>query len=392
MIWVVEILRTREAGMGELWSERERRRVTRLCAVLTDDPSAAEDLAQETMREAWRIRHRLVDPSGQGPWLDAIARNVCHRWRVRRGRLASHELPSERPEGSEGSVRDGHDPLGDLLEKEELAELLERALRLLPADTRAALVARYVEELGLREIAGRLSTSPEAVSMRLVRGRARIRELLEGELAEEPLAQVWLSRHGSAWRATRLPCPTCGRQATSMRRDERASVLELRCDRCDPGGVASAWRLDNPQLRPHLTEVRRPSAVLARMALWSHRWWPAAISAGHAACTRCGRDVRVSTYVRSEQLDPRNGRGWHASCEACGEVLSTSLLGLLLAAPETRSLRSRRPDAHGIPTRRVERDGRPALLVGMYHRASGEGTDLVVDELTARPHGVVVTR
>ena len=60
--------------MGELWSERERRRVTRLCAVLTDDPSAAEDLAQETMLEAWRIRHRLVDPSGQGPWLDAIAR------------------------------------------------------------------------------------------------------------------------------------------------------------------------------------------------------------------------------------------------------------------------------------------------------------------------------
>src|SRR3954453_3752005 len=153
--------------MDELWTERERRRVTRLCAVLTGDPSAAEDLAQETMLEAWRIRHRLVDPSGLGPWLDAIARNVCRRWRVRRGRLASHELPSDRPEGSEGAAHQGHDPLAELLEKEELEELLERALRLLPADTRAALVARYVEELGLREIAGRLSTSPEAVSMRL---------------------------------------------------------------------------------------------------------------------------------------------------------------------------------------------------------------------------------
>jgi RNA polymerase sigma-70 factor (ECF subfamily) len=334
----------------------------------------------------------LVDTSGQGPWLDAIARNVCHRWRVRRGRLSSHELPSDRPEESAGAALRGHDPLGDLLEKEELAELLDRALGLLPPDTRAALVARYVEELDLREIAGRLSTSTEAVSMRLVRGRARIRELLEGELAEEPLAQLWLSRHGSAWRATRLPCPTCGSRAMSMRRDERAAVVELRCERCEPGRVAAAWRLDNPQLRPHLTEVRRPSAVVARMAQWSHGWWPTAISAGHAACTRCGREVRVEAYVRPEHLDPCVRRGWHASCDACGEVLTTSLLGMLLVAPETRALRSRRHDAHVAPTRRVERDGRPALVVGMYHRGSAEGTDLVVDELTARPLGVVVTR
>jgi RNA polymerase sigma factor (sigma-70 family) len=392
VIWVVEILRTQEAGVDELWSEHERRRVTRLCAVLTGDPSAAEDLAQETMLEAWRIRHRLVDPSGQSPWLDAIARNVCRRWRVRRGRLVSHELPSDRPEGPEGAAGHGHDPLGDLLEKEELAELLDRALRLLPAETRDALVARYVEELDLREIAGRLSTSPEAVSMRLVRGRARIRELLEDELSDEPLAQLWLSRHGSAWRPTRLSCPTCGRQAMSMRRDERAGVVELRCDRCDTDCVAAAWRLDNPQLRPHLTEVRRPSAVTARMALWSHSWWAPAIAAGHAPCTRCGRDVRVEAYERPELRDPRTRRGWHASCDACGEVLTTSLLGMLLATPETRSLRSRRPDARAVPTRRVERDGRPALVVGMRHRASAEGTDLVVDEGTARPLDVVVTR
>jgi len=33
------------------------------------------------------FRDRLVDPSGQGPWLDAIARHVCHRWRSRQARL-----------------------------------------------------------------------------------------------------------------------------------------------------------------------------------------------------------------------------------------------------------------------------------------------------------------
>jgi hypothetical protein len=178
----------------------------------------------------------------------------------------------------------------------------------------------------------------------------------------------------------------------SMRRDERAAVVELRCDRCEPVSVAAAWRLDNPQLRPHLTEVRRPSAVVARMALWSHRWWPAAISTGHAACTRCGQGLEVTAYVRPGELDPRTRRGWQATCGGCGEVLTTSLLGMLLATPEARSLRSRRPDARAVPTRRVERDGRPALVVGMHHRDSAEGTELIIDEATSRPLGVVVTR
>src|SRR5215208_7950637 len=130
---------TREAAeLDMMWSEPERRRVTRLCAVLSGDPGAAEDLAQETLLEAWRVRHRLVDPSGRGPWLDAIARHVCRRWQVRRGRLRGHEVSSESSEEQSGAAYAGRDELADLLEREELVELLDRALRLLPAETREA--------------------------------------------------------------------------------------------------------------------------------------------------------------------------------------------------------------------------------------------------------------
>jgi RNA polymerase sigma factor (sigma-70 family) len=374
------------AAVDAVWSEGERRRVTRLCSVLTGDPTVADDLAQETLLQAWRIRHRLVDPSGHRPWMDAIARHVCRRWAVRRARLAGHEVSTDRPEHQQGHpAYAGHDQLGDLLEREELADLLDRALRLLPAETREALVARYVDDLGPQEIARRLAVSPEAVSMRLTRGRARMRELLETDLADEPLAQVWVSRHGVAWRTIQVPCATCGCTTSSMRRDERAGVLELRCERCNHDSLSASWPLDNPGLRPHLTAVRRPSAVLGRMAAWGHGWWPSAIAAGRAACTRCGADVPVVPYARPDVEEPRTRRGWHASCETCGEALSSSLLGLALAFPEVRELRTRRPRAHSLPTREVEYAGRLALAVGLVDDASGDRVDVLFDDETARP-------
>src|SRR5262252_5873402 len=68
----------------------ERGRLVRLCACLTGDWDAAEDLAQETLVEAWRALEKLRDPDGLAPWLSAIARNVCKRWQRQRGRDLAH--------------------------------------------------------------------------------------------------------------------------------------------------------------------------------------------------------------------------------------------------------------------------------------------------------------
>ena len=76
----------------------EHRRLVRLCARLTGDVEAAEDLAQETLLEAWRQAHKLYDPGGYAPWLSAIARNVCLRWAQRRG----PELPVYEVVAAEG--------------------------------------------------------------------------------------------------------------------------------------------------------------------------------------------------------------------------------------------------------------------------------------------------
>jgi DNA-directed RNA polymerase specialized sigma24 family protein len=113
--------------------DRERPRLVRLCARVSGDPDAAEDLAQETILAAHRAAAELREPERWREWLSGVARNVCR---------------------------------------------LDRALARLPAGTRAVLVARFVEQSAVGEIARRLDLSEGAVMMRLQRGKLTLRRVL----------------------------------------------------------------------------------------------------------------------------------------------------------------------------------------------------------------------
>src|SRR5215212_1675680 len=120
------LVETYDDKTAALWREPERRRrLVRLCATISGDRNAAEDLAQETLLEAWRNAHKLHDPAGADRWLAAIARNVCLRWARRRPR----EVPLR-----EEAVELLRDEVGDLL-------------ALVPPATRAVLEYRYVHDL-----------------------------------------------------------------------------------------------------------------------------------------------------------------------------------------------------------------------------------------------------
>jgi DNA-directed RNA polymerase specialized sigma24 family protein len=64
----------------------ERARLVRLCTRLTGNVDVAEDLAQETLFEAWRHSYKLREPEGRDRWLSAVARTVCRRWARDQGR------------------------------------------------------------------------------------------------------------------------------------------------------------------------------------------------------------------------------------------------------------------------------------------------------------------
>lgn len=60
-------------------------------------------------------------------------------------------------------------------------EVLERALVELPARQRTVLVLRYLEGMGVDEIAGVLGIGPGTVKTHLVRAVRRVRELGSGK-------------------------------------------------------------------------------------------------------------------------------------------------------------------------------------------------------------------
>ena len=318
------------AMLGEgAWLDLERRRLVRLCAVITGDHAVAEDLAQETLLEAWRHRDRLREPSGADRWLSAIARNVCHRWARRRGRdsVLLGDLDPEMLGWTE-------DDLGCC----ELDERLEWALARLPELTRDMVVRHHVESAPHAEIAACYGVSEDAVSMRISRGRALLRELLDTD-------------PGGGWGDTRVWCSGCGARRLQMRRDEQAIVF--RCGACSP--ASAAYDLRNPCFARLVGELVRPAAILNRAAAWSSEYFSR--GAGEAGCTRCGRSISVRHHREGGR------RGLHGVCRSCGEQVWSSVLGLADSRPEARAFRAEHARVRTLPERDLSYGNEEATLV-----------------------------
>jgi len=287
--------------VGDLgvWHGAERARLVRLCALLSGDREVAEDLAQETLLEAWRHRHRLSDPRGADRWLTAIARNVCLRWGRTQGNLP---LPlAELPEPP-APVEDG------------IRELLE----LLPQASREVMEQRYVHERTHEEIAASLGVSTDAVAMRLTRGKLALRRIL----AE------------TEWRTSGVACLQCGTRKLLMRRTP--DEIELTCTACAGDDVLIRYPLGNPQFARLVGGLERPSAMLRRVGEWVHGYF-AGGQGTSVECTRCARPVTVLRHVRAGGI-----RGLYVRCDGCGEEVWSSLAGVAAALPAVRELRPQR--------------------------------------------------
>lgn len=360
-------------------AEAERDHLVRLCAYLSGSREAAEDLAHETLIEAWRHEHSLRDPDRRLAWLSGIARNVCKRWLRRQGR----------PPLGLDALSDRLNPETDVdieadLERSELAVLLDRALSLLPADTRDVLVARFIEELPHAEIAERLRISEGAVKVRVHRGKATLRRLLTTQFAAE-MDGYGPPANPEEWQGTRLWCMTCGTSRMQVRVSADRSTVSFRCSSCDlDSQVSSNYPLLAPELASVTPGVTRPSQILRRGAEWSQRYFADARASGTLPCTRCGAPMQVEVIPPAEDADDVLTDRLQAVCDTCGEGASISRTGLVTVLPEVRELRRRESRLRVLPARRLEADGRPAVVTSISSVATRARIDVVTDADTYR--------
>lgn len=154
-------------------------RLRRYARALVGNPSAADDLVQDTMERAWSRLASWRRGSDMRAWLFGIMHNLRVD-QLRRSRIATETLDDNTPEQA------AHATPADRLELRDL----ESALRMLPFEQREVLLLVGLEGLRYEEIALVLGIPAGTVMSRLARGRERLRALMEGRSVAVPLKVV----------------------------------------------------------------------------------------------------------------------------------------------------------------------------------------------------------
>ena len=341
---------------------RERARLVRLCARFTGESSVGEDLAQETLLEAWRHFDALRDQERLPQWLSGIARNVSLRWAHKQGqnplRLAEPLFREEEAEqaGLEDTLEDDFDVEAEL-ERKELVELLDRALALLTPEARTLLIARYVEETPLAEVAAQLGVNTGAVTMRLQRGKIALRRVLTNDLRHELAPYQMDITDKVGWEETPLWCMSCGQRHIIGRFRADENKLWLKCPLCCP-------RPDQFFVYTHssslLSGVKGYRRAFSRIANWVDSYHRPHLAAGKIPCSCCGRVLPLLMDRPGEASS--SGYGLHYSCEACGIHDSESLESLVFALPEVQGFYQQHPRLRFLSPYEVEADGQVAIV------------------------------
>jgi RNA polymerase sigma-70 factor (ECF subfamily) len=141
----------------------------------------AEDAMQNTFVAIFRGLGRFRGEAAFGTWVYRVAVNAALELRRRRPR--TDELLVD--EGYEHeSVVDWSQSVEQAAEQHELAEAIERGIRLLPEEQQVAVILRDIEGLSASEAAEVLEITEAALKSRLHRGRVLLRHHLADYLRD----------------------------------------------------------------------------------------------------------------------------------------------------------------------------------------------------------------
>lgn len=194
----------------ERFVEHFRSRLFHYSWLMCGQPEDAEEVAQETLLNAFEHFEGLREPERVRSWIFRIAKNACLMQRRKSVFAPARELSfDELPPEAE--------PAGEALPPDaayltsELRAVLDRVIVELPPIYRAVVLLRDVEELSTEETAQILDVSTDVVKTRLRRGRVALRQKLDCYLYNHclddqpapnprPLSQAEREKLRSVWR------------------------------------------------------------------------------------------------------------------------------------------------------------------------------------------------
>jgi len=135
----------------------------------------ARDLVQESILKAWENLHTYVDTHRFSTWFFRIGVNlaISHKRRAK----VEHRIFEEHAADPAAGTDPGPSAL-EALARDEEARAVRLAVGRLPERYANVVRMRYVEGLSCAEIAERLDTTPNTVSLVLFRAKQRLREEL----------------------------------------------------------------------------------------------------------------------------------------------------------------------------------------------------------------------
>jgi RNA polymerase sigma-70 factor, ECF subfamily len=147
---------------------------------LNGDRDSADEMAQRTLCRAMRKLHLYRAEASLFTWLCQICRHEIHDYleaRHRSGRhLVSVDDDPEVRSALESLPAEAHSDPVSTARRAEVLRFVQLVLDFLPARYTEVLRWKYIEELGVDEIAGRLNVTPHAAESLLARARRSFRE------------------------------------------------------------------------------------------------------------------------------------------------------------------------------------------------------------------------
>ena len=150
--------------------------IFRHCFFRVSDRERAKELSQEVFVRAWEYlkKHNDEEVVNMQALLYHIARNlIIDEYRGRKKQSISLDVLNE---------EDGFDPPDDshteIIRASEMGEV-KKAMEELPDHFREVLLLRYVDDMGVKDIAELLEEKENAISVRIHRGIAELRKILK---------------------------------------------------------------------------------------------------------------------------------------------------------------------------------------------------------------------